>query len=216
MYLVKTPRFIQKAFPAFIWKFSATSKVIYLTFDDGPIPEVTPWVLDTLAVYRAKATFFCVGENVKNYPRIFEQILLEGHSVGNHTYNHVNGWSTPNLPYLQNVEKCAEYVTSELFRPPYGKLKPGQAAQLQDDFNVVMWDVLSGDFDHKVTKQECLKNVVEHAGAGSIVVFHDSIKAWENLEYALPRVLEHYTELGYSFEAIRSEQFQSLLMSESA
>ncbi len=203
MYLVKTPRFIQNLFPNFIWNIPDVEKVIYLTFDDGPIPQVTPWVLKELARYKAKATFFCVGENVEKYPDIFKQTIAEGHTVGSHTYNHLNGWTMGNnINYFHNVRKCAELMDSPLFRPPYGRLKPKQAQFLQRHYNIIMWDVLSGDFDHRVTKKQCLNNVINNSGRGSIVVFHDSIKAKENLSYVLPRALEYFVEQGYTFKSI--------------
>ncbi len=208
MYLVKTPKFIQNLFPNFIWKIQETEKVLYLTFDDGPIPEVTPWVLDQLKAYDAKGTFFCVGENVEKHKAIYNQVKEEGHAVANHTYNHLNGWLEENASYFINVRKCAALVKSNLFRPPYGKLKRKQAQFLQRHYQIVMWDVLSGDFDPKISKEECLKNVLEYAKPGSIVVFHDSLKAMDKLKYALPKVLKHYSDLGYSFQLLDADQHQ--------
>ncbi|MEL6864707.1 MAG: polysaccharide deacetylase family protein [Bacteroidota bacterium] len=213
MYLVKTPKFIQNLFPNFCWHIPTRDKVLYLTFDDGPIPEVTPWVLKQLAQYNAKATFFCVGENVKNNASLFQQLVEEGHSVGNHTYNHLNGWRTENIPYFHNVRHCAHLVNSDLFRPPYGRLKPKQAQFLQRHYRVIMWDVLSGDFDNNLSPAQCLKNVVDHAREGSIIVFHDSLKAQRNLEKALPGTLAHFAAAGYRFEAL---SMQSQLYSKSA
>ncbi|MEM1216954.1 MAG: polysaccharide deacetylase family protein [Bacteroidota bacterium] len=206
MYLVKTPKFIQELFPNFTWKVPTQEKVLYLTFDDGPIPEVTPWVLEQLREYNAQATFFCVGENVKRHPEVYEQVLAEGHSVGNHTYNHLNGWKTDNLPYFHNIRHCANLTKTVLFRPPYGKLRPRQSQFLLRHYRIVMWDVLSADFDELITPEQCLANVTRNAGPGSIVVFHDSLKAEENLRYALPRTLEHFAALGYRFEALNSEE----------
>ena len=206
MYLVKTPKFIQNLFPNFIWKIPSNEKVIYLTFDDGPIPEVTPWVLETLQQFNAKATFFCVGENVKKNPEVFQSILEDGHSVGNHTYNHLNGWATDNIPYFHNVRHCANLVKSTLFRPPYGRLMPKQAQFLQRHYRIIMWDVLSGDFDPKISQEQCLNNVKMKTKPGSIVVFHDSLKAFEKLQFVLPKVLQYFTEKGYRFEALQSEE----------
>ncbi len=200
MYLVKTPQFIQKHFPNFTWKVPSRDPVIYLTFDDGPVPEVTPWVLDQLAQHNAKATFFCVGNNVRKYPEVFQEVLEGGHTIGNHTYSHLNAWNTENLDYFHDVRRCATLTDAGLFRPPYGKLKPKQAQFLQRHYHIVMWDVLSGDFDQQITPEQCLQNVVRNAGPGSIVVFHDSIKASERMRYALPRVLEHFSQLGYRFQ----------------
>lgn len=202
MYLVKTPQFIQKLFPGFTWRIPSDEKILYLTFDDGPIPEVTPWVLGQLQQYGAQATFFCVGDNILKNPEIFAQILAEGHSVGNHTFNHLNGWATDNAQYLLNVRRCAHQVKTDLFRPPYGRLLPRQAAFLQRHYRITMWDVLSGDFDPAITPGECLSNVLKNAGQGSIVVLHDSLKAWQNLQYVLPRVLEYFTKEGYRFQRL--------------
>jgi peptidoglycan/xylan/chitin deacetylase (PgdA/CDA1 family) len=206
MYLVKTPKFIQNLFPNFIWKIPSSEKVIYLTFDDGPIPEVTPWVLETLEKFNAKATFFCVGENVKKHPETFKNVLDHGHSVGNHTYNHLNGWATDNIPYFHNVRHCANLVKSVLFRPPYGRLMPKQAQFLQRHYRIIMWDVLSGDFDPKISQEQCLNNVKIKTKPGSIIVFHDSLKAFEKLQFVLPKVLQHFIEKGYRFEALQSEK----------
>lgn len=203
MYLVHTPQYVQALFPGLIWKVPGEEHKIYLTFDDGPIPEVTPWVLDTLDTYGAKATFFCVGDNVRKYPEIFDQVLEAGHSVGNHTYNHLSGWRTENIQYFNNIRHCARMVQSRLFRPPYGKLRPSQANFLQRHYRIIMWDVLSGDFDKNIKPEDCLQNVIQHTGPGSIVVFHDSLKAKSNLAYTLPRVLEHFSNLGYEFAALK-------------
>lgn len=205
MYFVKTPKFIQNLFPNFTWKIPSNEKVIYLTFDDGPIPEVTPWVLEQLAAYNAKATFFCVGQNVERNPEIFEQVQAAGHTVGNHTYTHPNGWKTDNIPYFHNIRHCARLVDSVLFRPPYGHLKPKQVQFLQRHYRIVMWDILSGDFDPNLSKENCLDNVMNQVENGSIVVFHDSLKAEEKLRYVLPQVLEKLSAKGYRFEALTNE-----------
>ncbi len=202
MYLVRTPKIIQSMFPHFTWRIPTQEKVLYLTFDDGPIPVVTPWVLEQLRRFDARATFFCVGDNVKNHPEIFRKILDDGHSTGNHTFNHLNGWGSDNVPYFLNVRRCAHLVQSDLFRPPYGRLTPKQAEFLKRHYQIVMWDVLSGDFDTEVSKEQCMENVTANARRGSIVVFHDSLKAWERLEFALPRVLEYYAQRGYRFERL--------------
>ena len=204
MYLVKTPIFIQNLFPNFTWRIPNSEKVIYLTFDDGPIPVVTPWVLEQLKAYQAKGTFFCVGENVKQHPAIFQQVLEEGHTVGNHTFNHLDGWQSENIPYFHNVRHCARQVNSDLFRPPYGRLKPKQAQFLQRHYRIVMWDVLSGDFDATISKEQCLQNVLKNTKAGSIIVFHDSLKAEEKLRFVLPKVLEHFAAKGYRFEQLQN------------
>ncbi len=203
MYLVKTPRFMQSLFPNYTWNIKTDEKVLYLTFDDGPIPEVTPWVLEQLAEYDAKATFFCVGENVQKHPSVFQQVLDAGHSVGNHTFNHLNGWNTDNIPFFHNIRHCARLVNSGLFRPPYGRLTPSQTQFLTRHYRIVMWDVLSGDFDTNMSNEEVFDNVILSAKRGSIVVFHDSLKAKERMQYALPRVLEHFSAKGYRFESLK-------------
>ena len=206
MYLVKTPHFIQDLFPNYTWRIPTREKVLYLTFDDGPIPAVTPWVLEQLEAFQAKATFFCVGDNIRKHPEVFNQVVEKGHAVGNHTFNHLNGWQTENISYFHNVRHCANMVHSVLFRPPYGRLKPKQAQFLQRHYRIVMWDVLSGDFDPKLSEEQCLANVINNAENGSIVVFHDSLKAEDKLRYALPRVLEHFAEQGFTFGKLNEQE----------
>jgi len=211
MYLVKTPKFIQSLFPNFIWRIPTKEKTLFLTFDDGPIPEVTPWVLEQLEAYNAKATFFCVGDNVKKHPEVFRSVLENGHSVGNHTFNHLNGWSSDNVPYFHNVRHCAHLVNSTLFRPPYGRMKPSQAQFLQRHYRIIMWDVLSGDFDPNISNEQCLRNVTEKVVPGSIVVFHDSLKAKEKLQYVLPKILKQFAAEGYQFESLNAQASSSRL-----
>lgn len=185
--------------PSAVWRKCATEKKLYLTFDDGPIPELTPWVLDILKQHSIKATFFCVGDNVNKHPELYARILNEGHSVGNHTYNHVNGWNTDTNEYLENTEKCAQLVKSKLFRPPYGKLKPTQIKRITANYSIIMWDILSGDYDKNITPERCLLNVINNIRNGSIIVFHDNIKAKDNLQYTLPKFIEYALEKGYDF-----------------
>lgn len=199
MYLVKSPFWLNWLHPTLTWHKSRDNKCIYLTFDDGPIPVVTPYVLETLKAFGVKGTFFCIGDNVHKYPDIFERVVNEGHRIGNHTFNHLKGWGTYDNVYLDNVQKCAELVHSNLFRPPYGKAKKSQYAILNTQYSVIMWDVLSGDFDTDLKPEKCLQNVLRHTGNGSIVVFHDSIKAFPRLEYTLPRALELWKKQGYEF-----------------
>lgn len=209
MYLVKTPKIVQALRPAYLWRVPTAERVLYLTFDDGPIPEVTPWVLDLLQQHQAKATFFCVGDNVRRHPGIFQQLLAAGHAVGNHTYHHLNGWHTGNLLYFHDVRRCARLVQSRLFRPPYGRLLPRQRSFLERHYRIVMWDVLSGDFDAALPPEMCLRNVLDHAEPGSIVVFHDSLKAERRLRYVLPRVLEHFAGEGWRFAGIEPRGYSS-------
>lgn len=202
MYLIKTPFFLRWIYPSLIWRKSNSSHSIYITFDDGPIPKVTPFVLETLKKYNAKATFFCIGDNVRKHPGIFEDIKKEGHAIGNHTYNHLKGWKTSTTQYIDNYLKCDELVDSSLFRPPYGRIKRRQISklkQLKSDLKIIMWDVLSGDFDQNLSPEECLNNVLKYTGPGSIIVFHDSLKAFHRLEYVLPRALEKWDSEGYKF-----------------
>lgn len=209
MYIVKMPRLIQSLFPLYNWKVNTQDKVLYLTFDDGPIPDVTNEVLDILNEYNAKATFFCVGENVSKNPHIFGRVIRNGHAVGSHTYNHLNGWSVDIEFYLNNMRQAATLIKSSLFRPPYGRIRPLQARAISKDFKIVMWDVLSGDFDAANTAEDCYHNVINNAIPGSIIVFHDSIKSRSNVLGALPQVLNYYTSLGYRFEALNAELFSS-------
>lgn len=202
MFLVKTPVALKKPFPSLVWDKPNDKNAIYLTFDDGPTPEVTTWVLATLKQYNAKATFFVVGDNVKKHPQIYQQLIAEGHAIGNHTYNHLNGWKTKSSDYLQNIEKCAELVDSNLFRPPYGRIKNTQIRKLKQHYKIIMWDVLSGDFDFKTSPEQCTDNVIENVKPGSIIVFHDSVKAEKNLKYALPKALEYLKKQGFVFEVI--------------
>jgi peptidoglycan-N-acetylglucosamine deacetylase len=207
MFIAKTPKLLQTLMPAYTWSIPTTERVLYLTFDDGPIPEVTPWVLDTLLAFDAKATFFCVGDNVEKHSAIYQRILDEGHSVGNHTFNHLNGWQTDHVVYLNNVRRCARVVKSRLFRPPYGRLMPKQRAFLLRHFQIVMWDVLSGDYDASISPQQCLQNVLDNAQPGSIVLMHDSLKAERNLRFVLPAALEYFAAQGYRFEKMISDEY---------
>lgn len=216
MYLIKTPWLLKKFYPKeLVWNKTRSQKTIYLTFDDGPIPIVTPFVLKTLKRFNAKATFFCIGDNISKHTEIFEQLKNEGHAVGNHTFNHLKGWKTDNKNYLENIIKCQKLTQTNLFRPPYGRIKKSQIKRLIDFrhethdglqnpqiFQIIMWDVLSGDFDQSLTPEKCLNNVIKHTENGSIVVFHDSLKAKQRLEYVLPRALEKWQQEGYKFSAL--------------
>src|SRR4051794_39226777 len=174
MYLVKTPWWLRSLYSSgFIWKMPADKKELYLTFDDGPHPTITPFVLACLKQYNAKATFFCVGENVKRFPDVYEQILADGHAVGNHTYNHLNGWKTGDITYLKNVILARQIIESNLFRPPYGRIAKSQVKELAPEFQIIMWDILSGDFDLNLSPQRCFANVISNVSSGSVIVFHD-------------------------------------------
>jgi peptidoglycan/xylan/chitin deacetylase (PgdA/CDA1 family) len=199
MYLVRPPFILKKLYPGLLWRMETEQKRIFLSFDDGPHPDITPWVLDLLKVHGIHAMFFCVGENVMRYPAVYARILEEGHLTGNHTYNHLNGWNTHSVKYLKNVASCAKEVRSEFFRPPYGRMKKSQSARLRHHYKIIMWDVLSGDFDRATSPEKCLDNTIRNSREGSIVVFHDSAKAWDNLSYVLPLYLEEMKKRGFSF-----------------
>lgn len=188
--------------PSLTWKIKTKEKIIYLTFDDGPIPEVTPWVLDKLKDYGAKATFFCVGENARKNPDILERIITEKHTLGNHTMNHLNGWKVKTDDYISNIKDCSRYVSSDLFRPPYGKIRLAQIRSVKKEYKIIMWNVLSKDYDINLTGQQCFEIVKRKLTAGSIVVFHDSIKAKNRLQEALPATLEYFSNTGYRFHAL--------------
>jgi peptidoglycan/xylan/chitin deacetylase (PgdA/CDA1 family) len=181
----------------------SVEKKIYLTFDDGPVPSITPWVLDVLKQEKINATFFCVGENVSKNTAIYQRILDENHAVGNHTYNHLKGWNTHGNQYVRNVIKCAEVVESKLFRPPYGRIKKSQLALITKQYSVIMWDVLSGDYDKNTSPEQCLKNVTSNVRNGSVIVFHDSFKAQKNMEYALPKFILYAKKQGFVFDVLK-------------
>ena len=205
-YFTKTPFWLKKLYPSCIWNYPPTGgKKLYLSFDDGPHATATPYVLDQLKKFNAKASFFCIGKNVQQEPAIYKQILLDGHRVGNHTFNHLNGWKTDSALYLKNVEQARELIDSDLFRPPYGRMSAFQIRTMKEKLNykIVMWDVLSGDFDPAVTGRQAAERVIRKSNPGSIVIFHDSTKAFRVLQEALPLVLAYFSGQGYSFESIR-------------
>lgn len=206
---IKTHWSVKKIFSNYIWDVSNMDKKVYLTFDDGPIPEVTEWVLSELKKHNAKATFFCIGDNVKKHLEVLKKVFAEGHSVGNHTFNHLNGWKTATEDYIENSILCEKVLddfdskSKKLFRPPYGKIKPSQSKILRKlGYKIIMWDVISYDFDTTISKEQCLENVLKNVKTGSIIVFHDSKKAFANLEYVLPRTLQFLKEKGFICEKL--------------
>lgn len=217
---VKTPLVVKKMFPNYVWDMATDEQIIYLTFDDGPTPDISEWTLNTLEAFNAKATFFCIGNNIEKHPEIFQQILKKGHSIGNHTHNHMKGWKTSTEDYVANVLKAEQVLSSEfrvqssvihnqqsiisnLFRPPYGQLKNKQGKALRKlGYNIIMWDVIAFDWEAAISSEKCLNNVLTKTENGSIVVFHDSVKASKHLQYALPKVLHYFSEKGFVFRAI--------------
>jgi peptidoglycan/xylan/chitin deacetylase (PgdA/CDA1 family) len=213
---VKIPLVVKKMFPNYVWDIPTNDKTLYLTFDDGPTPVITNWVLNTLKSFDAKATFFCIGKNIESHPDIFKEILNDGHAIGNHTHNHIKGWKTSSEDYVANVLQAEQVMSSEfkvqttsdsetnnLFRPPYGQITPKQGKELMRlGYKIIMWDVISFDWDKSISEETCLNNVIKKSTNGSIIVFHDSVKASKNMQYALPRTLEYFSEKGYVFKTI--------------
>lgn len=210
---VKTNRFIKLYFPNYIWDIPNYENKVYLTFDDGPTPEITEWVLEQLKIHNAKATFFCIGKNIEKHPVIFQKIIDDNHVIGNHTFNHVNGWSTKTNDYMVNTNLCQSKILNsgikhrnqipKLFRPPYGKIKPSQSKILRKlGYKIIMWDVISYDFDTEISNEECLNNVLNNVKSGSIIVFHDSVKSEQKLRIVLPQTLTFLKEKGFVLEKI--------------
>lgn len=206
-YWVRTPQWLKNCFPReIIWDMPAGNEpTVYLTFDDGPHPTITPFVLDELKKYDARATFFCVGNNVALYPDTYDRVVSEGHVTGNHTYNHINGWKHHNFAYLKNIAQAAQLIHNPIFRPPYGRIKLSQARKLiaaTPSWKIYMWDVITGDFDKNITTQQCIDHALQHIRPGSIVVFHDSEKAWEHMHITLPIVLKHCADKGWKLKSL--------------
>jgi peptidoglycan-N-acetylglucosamine deacetylase len=201
----RTPFFLPYCFPSsLIWRFSPDQRTVYLTFDDGPVPGPTDFVLETLRSFQCKATFFCIGDNVRKHPDVFARIKADGHTVGNHTFNHVNGWKADNEKYIDNIERCESIIerpATRLFRPPYGRITWKQIDSLKN-YKIIMWDVLTVDYEKRLSPANCLSNSLRVTRPGSIVVFHDSFKAEKNMTYALPRYIEHLLKAGYDFKVI--------------
>ena len=228
MFIHKTNFLMRALYPNFIWRIPTEKKEIFLTFDDGPIPEVTEFVLEELKKYNAKATFFCIGGNIEKYPGIFQKVVNQQHTIGNHTFNHVRGWDVEDDYYLDNFNECEEIIVARsskfdvreseiehqtsknepkqrshrLFRPPFGRIKRSQAKEILKTHEIVMWDVLTGDYDQSISQERVLSKTLQHTEKGSIVLFHDSIKASKNMIYALPKVLEHFSEQGFVFKSL--------------
>ena len=216
----KIPRIVKRLFPNYIWRMPQEEKVIYLTFDDGPTPTITNWTLDVLNQFNAKATFFCIGDNVKSHPDIFDNILSNGHAIGNHTYNHPRGWNSSTKSYINNVKQAQEIIdvqlqksgsskiqssNQKLFRPPYGQLTTKQGRELIDlGYQIIMWHVLAIDWKSSIKKETCLNNVINNAESGSVIVFHDSEKASKNMMHALPKTLEYFKNKGFTFKSLPS------------
>jgi len=199
MYTIRLPFFLRLPLRNLIWRLPQEPKTVYLTFDDGPIPEITPWVLDILKQEAIKATFFCVGDNIKKHPDTYEQVLSQGHQVGQHTFNHLPAFKHNRKDYQANVMEAKKLVKTDLFRPPHGQIRPSQILKMRKTFRIVLWDVLSGDFDQSISPEKCLKNVINKVRNGSVIVFHDSLKAEKNLKYALPRAIRYLKDDGYNF-----------------
>lgn len=202
MYLARVPAVARALFPDLVWRVPTTERLVHLTFDDGPTPELTPWVLDQLRANSARATFFLVGRNAATHPGLVERIRREGHTVGNHTWEHANGWRTSTEAYVRSVERTQDRIGGRLFRPPYGRITRSQRRELRGRFDIIMWDVLSGDFDATADGARCLRNVTRHARSGSIIVFHDSLKAEARLRHALPLALAHFRQSGFAMRAL--------------
>lgn len=197
----RPPKFIKRLFPSLRWNMD-DRQAIYITFDDGPQKEITPWVLDMLSKYNAKATFFCIGKNAEQHPELIERIRAEGHALGNHTYSHCKGWGTKSGPYLQDIDLANSYLQSNLFRPPYGRISREQARQISTRYHIIMWDILSRDYSKIVSHRRCVREVLPYLRGGAIIAFHDSLKASRNMRYTLPRLLAAAAEQGFQCKAI--------------
>lgn len=208
-YRIKTHWLVKTIFSKYVWELPNNENKVYLTFDDGPIPEVTEWVLSELRTHNAKATFFCIGDNVKKHPEVLQKVIDENHAIGNHTYNHLNGWKTSTSDYIENTKLYSTEISKlkiencQLFRPPYGKIKPSQSKILRKKgHEIIMWEIISYDFDTTISKEQCLENVIKNVKSGSIIVFHDSRKAFNNLKFVLPRTLQFLKENGFVCDRI--------------
>jgi len=202
MLIERAPKLYRKLYQGSHWRFNSDKKVVYLTFDDGPIPEITPWVLDLLDEYNIKATFFCVGDNVRKYPEIYQNVQERGHKIGNHTFHHIQGLKTDTQSYLEDVQEARQLIDSKLFRPPYGHMRFSQFHALQEQYKVIMWDVVTRDYSRLMTAGEVFEVVKKYTRNGSIIVFHDSLKSGDRMKESLPKSIEWLLEQGYSFQLI--------------
>ena len=200
MFIEQPPQFIRRLYPRACWRMNASEKSVYLTFDDGPIPEVTPWVLDVLDKYHIKATFFMVGDNVRKHPDEYKMVVERGHRIGNHTYNHLKGFKELTERYIANIDKADCYLSTDLFRPPHGFMRLSQYRALYERYRIIMWDLVTRDYNLKLNGREILKKVKRYARNGSIITFHDSLRSVHNLHYALPRAIEWLLQEGYEFK----------------
>ena len=197
--LIQPAGLLRNIYPEASWRFEGDERQVYLTFDDGPIPEVTPWVIEMLGRFSAKSTFFCVGENVQRYPWVYDEIIMGGHSVGNHTFNHIRGFRTRKHDYIRNVEKASRFIRSDLFRPPHGFMTPSQYYWVKQRYRIIMWDLLSCDFDRYSDSGQVISNVIKNVRPGSIITFHDSVKTFHKLKEVLPDIMEQLKKMDYSF-----------------
>jgi peptidoglycan-N-acetylglucosamine deacetylase len=205
LFFITTPWWLRKIFPGCIWDIKTGEKTIYLSFDDGPHPTITPFVLQELEKYNAKATFFCIGDNVKKFPEVYQQVISQGHAIGNHTMHHLNGWKTEDETYLNDIEIAGKHIDSNLFRPPYGRVKKRQIRKIQQStlkLQTIMWSVLAGDWVSSLSPEKCFTQVKNNVYPGCIIVFHDSDKANDRMSYALPKLLDYFTQQGYTFKKI--------------
>ena len=200
--LIKTPTLIQFFFPSLLWSKKRDKKILYLTFDDGPYNMLSPFILDELKKYKAKATFFYLGSKAEKYPQLIKRCKDENHKIGNHTYSHPNGWKTKNSRYYQDIEKAKKVINSNLFRPPYGRIKPSQINHLKKYYKIIMWDILSWDFDKKTSPEECYNNIINNTKSGSIIVLHENEKSAKTVKEVLPKILSYFSSQGFKFEKL--------------
>ena len=200
--LIKTPTLIQFFFPSLLWSKKRDKKILYLTFDDGPYNMLSPFILDELKKYKAKATFFYLGSKAEKYPQLIKRCKDENHKIGNHSYSHPNGWKTKNSRYYQDIEKANKLLNSNLFRPPYGRIKPSQINHLKKYYKIIMWDILSWDFDKKTSSEECYNNIIKNTKSGSIIVLHENEKSAKTVKEVLPKILSYFSSQGFKFEKL--------------